>query len=281
MNITVIDGNESIMDSLSEVFNEWKMFTLHNLSFSDFFSCDYNSHLMIFIYLKDTDELSLSRARKIKIKTMYHDIPIIAILKQNIKQLSIQSFKDNGIRNYIYENEADKLPALIQTSLMPEGQFSSNCFEYVHIFEKACVKVFETACQIKLTRKDFYIKKDRSLFGYVSAIMGVVGDHTGTICLTTERSIALKIIGHMLGTSYSCIELQDIHDGMGEIVNMIAGQAKAALRNTPFTFNLTIPSVIIGLGHEISPPKNAITFVTILESEKSEELALQITLIPE
>ena len=81
----------------------------------------------------------------------------------------------------------------------------------------------------------------------VSAVIGFSGDIAGTcalrMCFATARDAIAKLAGEPVG------EWAGIADGVGELVNMIAGNAKALL--DPFKMSLSFPEVIRGAQHEI------------------------------
>ena len=74
-------------------------------------------------------------------------------------------------------------------------------------------------------------------------------------------------------------EVITVCDGVGEIINMIAGQAKAMLVKTKYHFTISIPSVISGHGHEISHKKGTPNIVVLFEADGTP-FALQVCLAP-
>jgi chemotaxis protein CheX len=69
----------------------------------------------------------------------------------------------------------------------------------------------------------------------------------------------------------------DVCDGVGEIINMIAGQAKSLLAKTKYRFNISIPSVVSGIDHEITHKKGTPNIVVLFDAN-GEEFALQVCL---
>ena len=73
-------------------------------------------------------------------------------------------------------------------------------------------------------------------------------------------------------------ELNDeIKDAVGELTNMISGQAKASLTKTKYHFNISIPTVVKGTGHEISHKKETPNIVVTFTVDNFE-FALQVCL---
>jgi chemotaxis protein CheX len=66
-----------------------------------------------------------------------------------------------------------------------------------------------------------------------------------------------------------------VRDCMGEVANVIAGQAKTMLAETPYQLVLETPRVVSGAGHEIGARPSAEGLVVIFASEFGE-FALQL-----
>jgi chemotaxis protein CheX len=81
----------------------------------------------------------------------------------------------------------------------------------------------------------------------ISAVIGFSGDITGNCALRLSEQTAREALKRLTGEPVS--EPDEVADGVGELVNMIAGNAKAALQD--FTLSLSFPEIIRGKGHEI------------------------------
>ncbi|MBW1796529.1 MAG: chemotaxis protein CheX [Deltaproteobacteria bacterium] len=81
--------------------------------------------------------------------------------------------------------------------------------------------------------RGLYVKKDQVASGDVSGVIGLTGEVNGTISVSfTEKSI-LAIVSNMLGEEMKELN-EDIRDAVGEIANMISGQARQELIAIPF-----------------------------------------------
>ena len=88
--------------------------------------------------------------------------------------------------------------------------------------------------------------------GDVSSIIGFVGPISGSMIINTSANCACFMAGRMLGETLSALDNQAL-DGLCEIANIIAGQAKAALSTTEYRFDrISVPSVIVGNSYSIS-----------------------------
>ncbi|MCP4704085.1 MAG: chemotaxis protein CheX, partial [candidate division Zixibacteria bacterium] len=68
---------------------------------------------------------------------------------------------------------------------------------------------------------------------------------------------------------------EDLHDGIGEIINMISGAAKAVLNEKGNSISIAIPTVIIGFGHQIAHPRDVPVVVLIFEVNE-QPFAIQL-----
>ncbi|HEX9654808.1 MAG TPA: chemotaxis protein CheX [bacterium] len=100
----------------------------------------------------------------------------------------------------------------------------------------------------------------------ITGILGFSGGRRGSILVTFSEAVALKAVGGMLDMEFNDINA-DVRDGVGEIVNIIAGTAKTRLQPKGISFDLSIPNTIIGFNHQITAPastsRTRVRFTTI------------------
>ena len=86
----------------------------------------------------------------------------------------------------------------------------------------------------------------------ISAIVGLVGKTSGAVMINISDAMACFLVGNMLDEVFSDMSPQ-VLDGICEITNIIAGQAKALLASTEWaTGNISCPSVVVGTNYFIS-----------------------------
>jgi chemotaxis protein CheX len=127
--------------------------------------------------------------------------------------------------------------------------------EYVNPFIASTMAVFETMAATTLRRGTPFVKQGYQPSHEVSAVMGLSGKAKGTVVLSVDRDVAVRVAATMLQEDVPSSITPDVADAMGEMANMIAGQAKAQLNQ--FAMTLSLPTVITGKGHCIEFPKNA------------------------
>lgn len=140
---------------------------------------------------------------------------------------------------------------------MPSG------VEIAKPFIKATVDILDTMAGLKATPGTPYVKKNNIAKGDVSALVGVSGDRTGTIAVSFTKPCAIALLRGMLGDDIQDL-LSDLQDAVGEIANMISGQARAGMVELGLTLQGSTPTVIVGdnhmLRHISSSPVMAIPF---------------------
>jgi len=135
----------------------------------------------------------------------------------------------------------------------------------INPFINATINVLETMAFMKVSAGKPYVKQDNTAVGDVTGILGLTGVAHGTIAVTFEEKCILTVVSNMLGETMDQLN-EDIADAVGELTNMISGQARKELDELGKVFKAAIPSVITGRNHTIrhyvDGPKIAIPFET-------------------
>lgn len=94
---------------------------------------------------------------------------------------------------------------------------------------------------------------------------GQTGDKNGSISISFSRQCAVAMVKNMLGDDIENI-MDDAKDAVGEVTNMISGQARAGLAQMGLNMQASTPTVIFGEKHTITHASNttvvAIPFTT-------------------
>ncbi|MBA3008832.1 MAG: chemotaxis protein CheX [Proteobacteria bacterium] len=135
----------------------------------------------------------------------------------------------------------------------------------INPFINATINVLETMAFVKVDAGRPYVKTDNLAVGDVTGILGLTGVANGTIAVTFEEKCILTIVSNMFGEAMESLN-DEIADAVGELTNMISGQARRELEQVGKVFKAAIPSVVIGRNHSIrhysDGPKIAIPFST-------------------
>jgi len=135
----------------------------------------------------------------------------------------------------------------------------------VRPFLDAVQNVISTMAMIEVTPGKPFVKKDTVARGDVTGVISMSGDRQGTISVTFTQDCALAVVSNMLGEKLTELN-NDIRDAVGELTNMISGQARRGLQQDGLTLEAGIPTVVMGPNHSIShiskDPIMAIPFST-------------------
>jgi chemotaxis protein CheX len=124
--------------------------------------------------------------------------------------------------------------------------------EFINPFVIAVSKTLETMVGCRVVREPPQIKKGHAALHPVSGIIGLSGVIVGTVVLTMAESLALKCASAMLMEDYKELN-SDVFDAIGELTNVIAGNAKAQLET--YKLSLSLPNVIFGRDTELRFPE--------------------------
>lgn len=117
-------------------------------------------------------------------------------------------------------------------------------------FVKATTNILTTMAGITATPGKPYVKKDQVACGDISAIIGVTGPCNGTISVSFSAASATALVVGMLGEDVEDMD-QDMQDAVGEVANMISGQARATIAGEGLVLQGSTPSVVVGKDHTI------------------------------
>ena len=127
---------------------------------------------------------------------------------------------------------------------MPSG------LEIAKPFIAATINVLSTMAMVTPVPGKPFIKKNKQSSGDVSAIIGITGAANGSISVSFTKRCAVSLVKAMLGDDIQDI-VQDTKDTVGEICNMISGQARAKLAEMGHVFQGSTPTVVLGDKHTI------------------------------
>jgi len=112
--------------------------------------------------------------------------------------------------------------------------------------KEATIEVFSTMLMIDVNAEDSFVKDEKNVSTDLISSLHFFGDkYMGKIAVFSYGVTACHLSGSMLGMEMSEVD-EDVKDGMGEIVNMIAGGAKVKLESSMGDFHLLTPWVIAG-----------------------------------
>lgn len=120
----------------------------------------------------------------------------------------------------------------------------------INPFLEAAVHVLKTMTDIEALPGKPFLKKDKHALGDVSAIIGISGDARGSMALTFTASCIKEVVSRLLKVAVHEID-DDVQDAVGELTNMICGDARGRLGEEGFSLQAGIPTIVTGKDHSI------------------------------
>lgn len=256
----------SIVESktFKPTFEDWSEELLNNL-------CDYS---LIIIYQKIIDNEIIHKIRR-------------AIAFRNTKLLVFTNSITLDIKKSSLSSGADfvELLPLSDEELIShlkdiKSLFDRSSFYNTNLlspFVDAVQEVLSMMAMLNIEVVDTYLGTTQFHYADVSGIMALAGDQKGIIMISFYEALSNKIISSIMGLPIEEITEEEQHDGVGELINMIAGGAKARLGDSDWSFLLSAPTVITGNQHRVIQQKD-IPCVIMVFSIDDENFAVQLCL---
>jgi chemotaxis protein CheX len=125
---------------------------------------------------------------------------------------------------------------------------------FINPFLEAAVNVLRTMAFTETQVGAPFLKGKTPLSqGDVTGIVGLIGHKNGSLAVSFSETAILQVVSNMFGEV--CKEMNDeVRDAVGEITNMICGDARRILAEHGHQFEAAIPTVIDGKGHKLCHP---------------------------
>lgn len=106
----------------------------------------------------------------------------------------------------------------------------------------------------------YLMKRDDPHRWEISAVIGIAGETRGVVVLSFYEDLAYTLTKKLTGVEVDGTE-SDMVDTIGEVVNIVAGNAKKGLEQ--FKLVISLPSIIRGEGHHIAWPGTGVPIIGI------------------
>lgn len=137
--------------------------------------------------------------------------------------------------------------------------------DIINAFLRATQNVIKTMAFTECIGGKPYLKKNSVAEGDISGVIGITGASEGSLSITFSEPCICHIVSNMFGESITAIN-DEVKDAVGEITNMISGDARRELAEKGYVLQGAIPTVISGKSHSIKHmgkgPAIAIPFST-------------------
>ena len=125
--------------------------------------------------------------------------------------------------------------------------------KYIKPFIKATIDCFSTMVNVVPVPKEVMLQLPPITQTDFCAIIGLSGDAQGLVSLAFEKDVALKVVSKFVGEEIDEPN-SDVSDAIGELINIIAGAAKAEISGVKLMISL--PSIMHGDRFFLSMPKD-------------------------
>jgi chemotaxis protein CheX len=117
--------------------------------------------------------------------------------------------------------------------------------DYINPFIEATINTFQTMCSVDAKRDKIFLKGEGSEVYGVTGIIGLGGEASGSVVLNFPAEVAMSAVGSFVGEAYDNISAEVV-DGVGELTNIIAGDAKNRLGQKGYSFDIGLPKIVVG-----------------------------------
>lgn len=123
--------------------------------------------------------------------------------------------------------------------------------KYIQPFVSSTVKVFKEFLNVELKPgQPFLFNHLENKYSYdISGIIGIGGHTLGIVVVSFPKLVALDLASRITGQSIKIFD-DTVIDLVGEIVNIIAGNAKKGLEQ--YQLIISLPSIVKGVNHQIT-----------------------------
>ena len=136
--------------------------------------------------------------------------------------------------------------------------------EYVNPFIKSTIDTFKTMLRVDLKPGKPQLKRNPNTTYDVSGVIGLTGDAIGTIVISFPTVVALRAVSKLMNLKIKVMG-PEIVDAIGELANIITGNAKQYLAD--MNLSISLPSVVVGKNHKINIPTGVTSMIVPFTSE--------------
>ena len=123
--------------------------------------------------------------------------------------------------------------------------------EFINPFIESTIKTMKMMADVEVNRDNLALKRDLITTYDISAILSLTGQVEGSIILSMPKPLACLVAEKLVMEPYTELD-GNVQDAVGELANIIVGDARRALVAMGHKTSLSIPNIILGTGHIIS-----------------------------
>jgi chemotaxis protein CheX len=149
---------------------------------------------------------------------------------------------------------------------------------YIQPFVDAARNVFKEFAGMELSvGRPYFAEKDEVNNWDISSVIGLTGEARGAVVISMRIALALELTDTLTGTVHTAID-DEVIDAVGEIVNIIAGNAKKGLEED-FKLVISLPTIVQGKNHAVKWPGELTRIICIpFTTVKNEVFNLSVAI---
>ena len=130
--------------------------------------------------------------------------------------------------------------------------------EHINPFIVSNMETFKKMLGLEAKPGKAMLKINSKLDYDVSGVIGLSGKLLGSVAMSFPEKSALALCNKFMSSEFKDMN-EDILDAVGELVNIVAGNAKKGL--SEFDIEISLPNVILGHNHRSVEPRGALAFI--------------------
>ena len=139
--------------------------------------------------------------------------------------------------------------------------------EYINPFIESVYDLFSTMLSAKVQRSKVAVSSGASNPRDLTALIGFSGPARGMVALAFPVGTALNIVNRLLGTETRIVD-DTVSDAIAELVNIVAGSAKARInKDDGPVIDLSRPTIVRGVNYSVEYPSKSSWLDVCFESD--------------
>ena len=135
--------------------------------------------------------------------------------------------------------------------------------KYIQPFVNGTEEVFRDFCKTEIIAgRAYFVSKDEFENKWdISGIIGMSGEVQGAVAISVKEITAISITKNLTNIDHTFID-SDVMDVIGEVINIIAGNAKNVFERNS-RIKISMPSIIKGKSHAIVWPSDRARIICV------------------
>lgn len=117
--------------------------------------------------------------------------------------------------------------------------------EYINSFYAAANDVFKLMLDLEVKRGELSVVEGLASSKEANILLGVTGDVSGNVFFSFPKDMTLEMVKIMAGMEMEEIDVF-VSSALGEVANIIGGNAVTNLTNYNYKCDITPPQIIVG-----------------------------------